>query len=125
MIPTSASASASGAKYFEAFGNSGRQYRRMPKVPTLSRTPTSSAAAPAGAAPPASGSQVWNGKNGALIANARKNPRNSQRSVAGFIDRRGSPRPAEGGGAGRGGPPHHQPGPGGPRSRAPTRPDRE
>ena len=50
-------------------------------MPTLSSTPTSSAAAPAGAAPPASGSQVWNGKNGALMANARKNPRNSQRSV--------------------------------------------
>ena len=57
----------------------------MPKVPTLSSTPTSSAAAPAGAAPPASGSQVWNGKNGALIANARKNPRNSQRSVEVFM----------------------------------------
>ena len=53
----------------------------MPNVPTLSRTPTSSAAAPAGAAPPASGSQVWNGKNGALIAKARKKPRNSQRSA--------------------------------------------
>ena len=50
-------------------------------MPTLSSTPTSSAAAPAGAAPPASGSQVWNGKNGALIANARKKPRNSQRSA--------------------------------------------
>ena len=50
-------------------------------MPTLSSTPTSSAAAPAGAAPPASGSQVWNGKNGALMANARKKPRNSQRSV--------------------------------------------
>jgi hypothetical protein len=47
----------------------------------LSITPTSSAAAPAGAAPPASGSQVWNGKNGALIANATKKPRNSQRAV--------------------------------------------
>jgi hypothetical protein len=44
-------------------------------------TPTSSAAVPTGAAPPASGSHVWNGKNGALIANARKKPRNSQRSV--------------------------------------------
>ena len=50
-------------------------------MPTLSSTPTSSAAAPAGAAPPASGSQVWNGKNGALIANAMKKPRNSQRAV--------------------------------------------
>ena len=54
----------------------------MPNVPTLSSTPTSRAAAPAGAAPPASGSQVWNGKNGALIAKARKKPRNNQRSVS-------------------------------------------
>jgi hypothetical protein len=53
----------------------------MPKVPTLSSTPTSSAAAGAGAATPASGSQVWNGKNGALTANAMKKPRNSQRAV--------------------------------------------
>ena len=58
----------------------------MPNVPTLSITPTSSAAAPAGAAPPASGSQVWNGKNGALIANATKKPRNSQRAVFWSID---------------------------------------
>ena len=81
MMPISASAKPSGAKYRDASGNSGRQYRRIPNVPTLSSTPTSNAAAPAGAAPPASGSQVWNGKNGALMANARKKPRNSQRSV--------------------------------------------
>ena len=54
-------------------------------MPTLSMMPTSSAAAPTGAAPPASGSQVWNGKNGALIANAMKKPRNSQREVFGSI----------------------------------------
>src|ERR687893_2845548 len=81
MIPTRARPNPSGAKYFDASGNSGRQYRMIPNVPTLSRMPTSSAAAPAGAAEPASGSQVWNGKNGALIANATKKPRNSQRSA--------------------------------------------
>src|ERR1700760_1675220 len=66
-----------GAKYFEASGNNGKQYRRKPKVPTLSSTPTSSAAPPAGASAPASGSQVWKGTNGALMAKAMKKPRNS------------------------------------------------
>ena len=46
-------------------------------MPTLSSTPTSSTAPPAGASAPASGSQVWNGNNGALIAKAMKKPRNS------------------------------------------------
>ena len=46
-------------------------------MPTLSITPTSSTAAPGWAAVAASGSQVWNGHSGALIANAMKNPRNS------------------------------------------------
>src|SRR5919112_3661210 len=81
MMPMTARAIAAGANQRDASGNSGRQYRKMPNVPTLSSTPTSSAAAPAGAAPPASGSQVWKGKNGALTANAMKNPRNSQRAV--------------------------------------------
>ena len=49
----------------------------MPNVPTLSRTPTSRTAAPGCAAVAASGSQVWNGQSGALIANAMKKPRNS------------------------------------------------
>ena len=54
----------------------------MPNVPTLSSTPTSSTAAPGWADVAASGSQVWNGHNGALIAKAMKNPRNSQRSAS-------------------------------------------
>ena len=49
----------------------------MPKVPTLSSTPTRSTAAPGCADVAASGSQVWNGHSGALIANATKKPRNS------------------------------------------------
>ena len=47
-------------------------------MPTLASTPTSRTATPIGASPAASGSQVWNGTSGALIANARKKPRNSQ-----------------------------------------------
>ena len=50
----------------------------MPNVPTLSSTPTSSTPAATGASAPASGSQVWNGTSGALIAKATKKPRNSQ-----------------------------------------------
>ena len=46
-------------------------------MPTLSRTPTSSTAPPIGASEPESGSQVWNGTSGALIANAMKKPRKS------------------------------------------------
>ncbi len=49
----------------------------MPNVPTLSSTPTSSTAAPGCAEVAASGSQVWKGHSGALIANAMKKPRNS------------------------------------------------
>src|SRR5215467_11589256 len=77
--PMTASVRISGVKYLDAAGNSCRQYLIMPNVPTLSSTPTSSTAAPGWADVAASGSQVWNGHSGALIANAMKNPRNSQR----------------------------------------------
>src|ERR1700750_2946750 len=66
----------SGAKYLAADGNSSTQYRIMPNVPTLSSTQTSSTAPPGWPDAAASGSQVWNGNSGALIAKARKNPRN-------------------------------------------------
>ena len=56
----------------------------MPKVPTLSSTPTSSTAVPGVDSAAASGSQVWNGHSGALIAKAAKNPRNSHFSVVGL-----------------------------------------
>ncbi len=49
----------------------------MPNVPTLSITPSISTAAPGWADAAASGSQVWNGHSGALIAKAMKKPRNS------------------------------------------------
>src|SRR5580692_7627203 len=81
-MPITASVMTSGVKYLDAEGNSSRQYLIMPNVPTLSSTPTSSTAAPGWADVAASGSQVWNGHNGALIANAMKNPRNSQRSAS-------------------------------------------
>src|SRR5215467_11158479 len=81
--PMTASVRISGVKYLDAAGNSSRQYLIMPNVPTLSSTPTSSTAAPGWAEAAASGSQVWNGHSGALIANAMKNPRNSHFCVVG------------------------------------------
>ncbi len=76
-MPATANPRIQGAKVREASGNSGRQYRMKPKVPTLSSTPTSSTAPPIGASAPESGSQVWKGTSGALMAKATKNPRKS------------------------------------------------
>src|SRR5271166_1677128 len=76
-VPITASVMTSGVKYLAPAGNSPKQYRSMPNVPTLSITPSIMTAAPGCAASAASGSQVWNGHSGALIANAMKNPRNS------------------------------------------------
>src|SRR5690606_5372922 len=67
----------------EASGNSSRQKRSMPNVPTLSSTPASSTAAPAGAGAAAAGGQVCTGQSGALMAKAMKNPANSHFCVAG------------------------------------------
>src|SRR2546421_11554697 len=86
MIPITDSVITSGVKYFAPDGNSSKQYRSIPNVPTLSSTPTSSTAAPGGADAAASGSQVWNGHSGALIANAMKNPRNSHFCTTGLSD---------------------------------------
>jgi len=81
MIETSASTTITGAAQREASGNSGRQSAIIPKVPTLSSTPTSSVDVPGVACWAASGSHVCTGNIGALIAKARKNPRKSQRST--------------------------------------------
>ena len=54
----------------------------MPKVPTLSSTPTKSTEVAGRAASAASGSQVWTGHIGALIAKAMKKARNIQRCAS-------------------------------------------
>ena len=84
-MPITDSVRTSGVKHLAAPGNSSRQYRIMPNVPTLSSTPTSSTAAPGCAGAAASGSQVWNGHSGALIAKAMKKPRNSHFCVVGSM----------------------------------------
>ena len=68
-------------------------------MPTLSSTPTSSTAPPAGASAPASGSQVWNGHSGALIAKAMKKPRNSAICTGSLISSWVSALEVEGAGA--------------------------
>src|ERR1700741_2989405 len=81
MIEITASAMTTGLAHLEASGKMLRQNRIIPKVPILSRTLTSRTAVPGVASLAASGSQVCTGHIGALIANATKNPRNSQRPV--------------------------------------------
>jgi len=77
MMPMTASVITSGAIVFDACGNSGNDQRRKPNVPTLSITPTRRIDAPMGASAAASGSHVWNGHSGALMANAMKKPNHS------------------------------------------------
>src|SRR5919107_2864755 len=76
-----ASTSTTGVAQVDASGKSPRQNRIIPKVPILSRMLTSSTEVPGVASSATSGSQVWTGTIGALIANATKNPMKSQRPV--------------------------------------------
>ena len=74
---TTARVTTTGAAHRAASGNSGRQSRIMPKVPTLSSTPTSKVFVPGVPAAAASGSQVWKGTIGAFTAKAKKKATNS------------------------------------------------
>ena len=60
-----------------ASGKNGRQKRRMPYPPIFSRTPARITEPAVGASTWASGSQVWKGNIGTLMANARKKARNA------------------------------------------------
>ena len=55
-----------------AVGKTGRTMRRMPYAPSFSRMPARMTEPAVGAAVWASGSQVWNGQLGTLIAKATK-----------------------------------------------------
>src|ERR1043165_992398 len=81
MIEMTASVMTTGLAHRDASGKMLRQNRIIPNVPILSRTLTSSTDVPGVASLAASGNQVCTGHIGALIANAAKNPRNSQRPV--------------------------------------------
>jgi hypothetical protein len=59
-------------------GKNGNEKRRKPYVPIFSRTPARITEPAVGASTCASGSQVWNGNIGTLMAKPRKNAKNSQ-----------------------------------------------
>src|ERR1700726_589941 len=66
-------------RYFTvASGNIGTENRKNPYVPIFNRTPARMTEPAVGASVCASGNQVWNGNIGTLMANARKNARNSK-----------------------------------------------
>src|SRR4051812_50019026 len=83
MTETTARARTTGAAHFDAFGKSGRHSVIMPKVPTLSSTPTSSTATPAGAPAAAARRQGGTRHNGALIAKGGEKTRKRSRPTAG------------------------------------------
>src|SRR6516165_1729696 len=58
-------------------GKNGSEKRMKPYVPIFNRTPARITEPAVGASTCASGSQVWNGNIGTLIANPRKNAKNS------------------------------------------------
>src|SRR5204862_4407414 len=58
-------------------GSNGREKRMKPYVPIFRRTPARMTEPAVGASVCASGSQVWNGNMGTLMANAKKKPQNS------------------------------------------------
>src|SRR6185369_175744 len=64
-----------GTKWREASGRIGRLKRRNPYVPIFRRTAARITEPAVGASVCASGSQVWNGNIGTLIAKPRKNAR--------------------------------------------------
>ncbi len=70
MIEITASTTTNGVAHRLAPGSMPRQIRIIPKVPILSRMPTSRAVAPGSACSAVSGSQVCTGTIGAFTAKA-------------------------------------------------------
>src|SRR6267143_479223 len=65
------------ARNMGSVGNRGSEKRMKPYVPIFRRTPARMTEPAVGASVCASGSQVWNGNMGTLIAKAKKNPQKS------------------------------------------------
>ena len=76
MMPMIARTASQGAKYAAALGNSGNAKRTKPYVPIFSSTPARITEPAVGASTCASGSHVWNGNSGTLIANASTKAKN-------------------------------------------------
>ncbi len=74
-MPMIDSATIIGTKWRDASGRIGRLKRRKPYVPIFRRTAARMTEPAVGASVCASGSQVWNGNIGTLIAKPRKNAR--------------------------------------------------
>src|SRR5882757_7071992 len=64
--------------YDTTAGKKGSEKRTNPYVPIFSRTPARMTEPAVGASTCASGSHVWNGNIGTLMANPRKNARNKR-----------------------------------------------
>src|SRR5713101_5268554 len=62
---------------YGSVGSNGSEKRMKPYVPIFSRTPARMTEPAVGASVCASGSQVWNGNIGTLMAKAKKNPQKS------------------------------------------------
>src|SRR5208282_4221242 len=77
MIATIESAIMIQRYRFVASGNIGTEKRKNPYVPIFKSTPARITEPAVGASVCASGSHVWNGNIGTLIANAKKKPQNS------------------------------------------------
>src|SRR5260370_21049687 len=60
-----------------SLGSNGSEKRMKPYVPIFSKTPARMTEPAVGASVCASGSQVWNGNMGTLMANAKKKPQKS------------------------------------------------
>src|ERR1700690_2816302 len=71
----------------EACGASGREKRRNPYVPIFSITLASTTEPAVGASTCASGSHVWNGNMGILMAKPRKSAQKTHISTVGSIFR--------------------------------------
>src|SRR5438034_853385 len=76
-MPTIDSDTIIGTKARDASGRIGRLKRMNPYVPIFRSTAARMTEPAVGASVCASGSQVWNGNIGTLIANPRKNARNT------------------------------------------------
>src|ERR1051325_11307999 len=74
-MPMMQSAATYGTKYLVASGRIGRLNLRKPYVPIFSRTAARNTETAVGASVYASGSQVWNGNIGTLMAKPRKKAR--------------------------------------------------
>ena len=81
MMPITASSPIQGAHVCAASGRMGSAMRMNPYAPSFRRIAASRTEPTVGASVCASGSHVWNGNIGTLIANPRKSPANSSTCV--------------------------------------------